>query len=491
MGPRTAIEALNLDQRECGLLTRLGISQAGALYGVLLADPAGVTRLLGRDRPGMERLRQTLAEACPELTGQVAVARACGLGLRRGEAPAVAAPRSLPWRTQGLPKSVDLAKSLMPVRDQGNRPTCVAFAATAMWEHIVQIEEKLEEPFSPQHLYCRCKEEDGFPGGGTHPAVALALLSQDGVCRESVWPYDPLPQADEGQGPVPAPAARDGIRFCCGAGAALVEGWAGVAELRACLAGGAILSGRPVLIGVEIHRTSFFSPWVQRTGEVTLPLPLPGEESEGCHALTVVGYDDGRQAFLVRNSWGAGWAWEHAHPGHCWLPYTYVAEHGIGAWTALTRTEVGLARPVVALPRARSVAAALHRVITGRVLRWAAVLMVLLAWIGWRPLAALVLLGIAGVVASNRTARVWHWIRSRLVAPPAVCGAVCAGSAGTLTRLHLHLHQNGWYFAGAVILALAASPGDWGRVSAGILVALATPAAAVVTTTSNAPASGS
>lgn len=41
---------------------------------------------------------------------------------------------------------------------------------------------------------------------------------------------------------------------------------------------------------------------------------------EGWHAVVITGYDDSKQAFKIKNSWGEGWGDE----GYGWLPYDYV-----------------------------------------------------------------------------------------------------------------------------------------------------------------------
>ncbi len=60
-----------------------------------------------------------------------------------------------------------------------------------------------------------------------------------------------------------------------------------------------------------------------------LPRPGPKEQVQGGHAVCLVGYDDtkvmpdgSKGAFLVRNSWGVGWAFS----GYFWMSYDYVAD---------------------------------------------------------------------------------------------------------------------------------------------------------------------
>ena len=43
----------------------------------------------------------------------------------------------------------------------------------------------------------------------------------------------------------------------------------------------------------------------------------PASGVNGGHCITIVGYDDSEQAWLIRNSWGTGWGME----GYCWFQY--------------------------------------------------------------------------------------------------------------------------------------------------------------------------
>ena len=40
----------------------------------------------------------------------------------------------------------------------------------------------------------------------------------------------------------------------------------------------------------------------------------------GGHAIAAVGYDDDKEYFIVRNSWGTEWG----DNGYCYIPYTYL-----------------------------------------------------------------------------------------------------------------------------------------------------------------------
>jgi C1A family cysteine protease len=62
-------------------------------------------------------------------------------------------------------------------------------------------------------------------------------------------------------------------------------------------------------------------------------VPMPNTDIEnvlGGHCMLVIGYDDERQSFIVRNSWGSNWA----DNGYCYIPYDWFRLYAWDMWTA-------------------------------------------------------------------------------------------------------------------------------------------------------------
>ena len=99
--------------------------------------------------------------------------------------------------------------------------------------------------------------------------------------------------------------------------------------MKTCLA-----QGYPFCVGIAIY-SSFESPAVAQTGVV--PMPSPKDQFLGGHAVDVVGYDDNKKVWIMRNSWGTNWG----QKGYFTLPYSYLLDSKLASdlWV-ITKIEV-------------------------------------------------------------------------------------------------------------------------------------------------------
>lgn len=237
-------------------------------------------------------------------------------------------PNGGPVSFTPLPPSVDLHDRFGPVRDQGQRGTCVAHACTALREFMTG-QQSPQSDFSEQFLYWDCKKHDLIPGEGTFIHVGMNRLEFDGIPVENDWPYNPNPiPGNEGQDPAPADilvkANPNRITSSSGLSATNVDG------LRQALA-----NGSPVAFSVPVY-THWFTEPTHSSGDIRTP--LPGEKVEGGHAMCMVGYEidpdvPGGGYFMVRNSWGTGWASQSAvAPGYARIPFAFINQYGKTAY---------------------------------------------------------------------------------------------------------------------------------------------------------------
>lgn len=234
---------------------------------------------------------------------------------------------------RGLPPSVRLMDQMLPVKNQGERGTCVAFGTVALREFLWGDGTE----FSEQFLYWACKELDGNPDdAGTWVHTAMTALATYGACRAETWPYNPRQDDDnEGQGPPPPEAAEEARQYIM-SHARPVEPRL-VDHYRAVLAGNEDVPSMPVTFATFVFGSWYRSAETHRTGKITMPFDF--EDPIGGHAWCVVGYQDdssvpGGGYFVVRNSWGADWAFDSPEaPGHAMMPYAYIELYALEAYS--------------------------------------------------------------------------------------------------------------------------------------------------------------
>lgn len=143
----------------------------------------------------------------------------------------------------------------------------------------------------------------------------IKSLAKQGVCAESLWPYNIAQFAKK-----PTPACyTQGLQHTISSYQRLST----TDDMRSCLAGGVTF-----VFGFTVYE-SFESATVAKTGNV--PMPRASERTLGGHAVCAVGYDDATKRFICRNSWGIYWG----QKGYFTIPYAYLANRNLSDdfWT--------------------------------------------------------------------------------------------------------------------------------------------------------------
>jgi len=198
---------------------------------------------------------------------------------------------------------VDLRSLLGPVRDQGARPTCLAFAASDT--HAAA--RGVLTPLSCEYAFFQAQKRCGrSPHEGASWYDMLSAIEENGQPIEDQWAYLAAVPVDLSQWTPPSGVdelfGRSHISL-----AAKVD-----------LVRNALNFGSPVLI-VAMLSNSFFAP--SASGVVEAPADERPDPNL-MHALVAVGHGkvNGQPAVLVRNSWGAAWGID----GHAWLTDIYL-----------------------------------------------------------------------------------------------------------------------------------------------------------------------
>lgn len=196
---------------------------------------------------------------------------------------------------------VDLRSQFGDIRDQGQRPTCMAFAAS----DAHSFSRGNNNPLSVEYVYFQAvqrRTNSDRTTGVSFEAISEAL-SINGQPLEADWPYI----ANLGIDDPWTPPKTLGTLFYCNA--TKITG--GVANIYTNLD-----AGRAVVVVMEIS-ISFFS--------ISANTPLPGLTSEprvNTHAVIVVGHGESAsgRCLLIRNSWNTSWG----DGGYAWIHEDYL-----------------------------------------------------------------------------------------------------------------------------------------------------------------------
>lgn len=204
----------------------------------------------------------------------------------------------------GFIVQTDLRPLFGPIRDQGQRPTCLAFAAS-------DLHAALRRPWAPlsceylfYHAQQRAKRK---PHEGALLSTMLDAVRLDGQPHEADWPYLRVLPTDLSLW-APPPGISPLFRRAGDTGRHTVD--AMVSELD---------GGRPL---IALLRLSWSFDWIKPDGIVD---EATGEQPDlnRRHAVIAAGHGEvnGQRAIIVRNSWGEGWG----DGGYGYLTEKYLA----------------------------------------------------------------------------------------------------------------------------------------------------------------------
>jgi Papain family cysteine protease/Domain of unknown function (DUF4384) len=205
-----------------------------------------------------------------------------------------------------LPASVDLSYRLPDPGNQGAASSCTAwataYAARSYYTSAYEARDThdVKNVPSPAFVYNLSWRHDGkgVCGGGSSFSNAVSVLKQ-GAPSLADYPYR---DSDCSAPPRETIAHASDFR---------VQGMHRVDQNRIDDVKGAVARSNPVLISFHDD-----DAWHKHRGAGVFDRVAIDRET-GWHAMTVVGYDDRKQAFRLMNSWGKGWG----DGGYVWVGY--------------------------------------------------------------------------------------------------------------------------------------------------------------------------
>lgn len=219
-----------------------------------------------------------------------------------------------------LQEKVDLRKYMTKVEDQSQSNSCAANAVAGAYEYLAKRAAMTNGDevgdISRLSIYYVGRKRDQQRWGesvlnqpkdeGMTLGSAIEAVQQKGACLASTWPFN----LDK----VNAMPSEE----CLDEAYNYKVGLAKEIPLDLDAMRQALADGFPIIFGLKLTQ-AFFSP---KNGQIETPdLSDPQSASHGLHAMLIVGYNDRKKVFIVRNSWGKSWG----EDGYAYLPYDYGA----------------------------------------------------------------------------------------------------------------------------------------------------------------------
>ena len=180
-----------------------------------------------------------------------------------------------------LPIAINYSSDIPPIRDQGKQGSCACHTGATIKEYQERKNVNFLGYMSHQFLY---NHRHNFDKEGMSGREVMKTLQKVGICPEVKFPESSDKRLSQISPDVFDCAERYRIKH-----------YARI-ETREELKNSLVRNG-PCYISLPYygHSSKF---WRSSS---------PDQERKGNHAVTVVGYDDEKQVFILRNSWGKNW----------------------------------------------------------------------------------------------------------------------------------------------------------------------------------------
>ena len=214
-------------------------------------------------------------------------------------------------KTAKLPSISEIpVANFSPIENQRTLGSCTANAAASLVEYMQKKSKNTYIDASRLFLYKVTRKLMGEVGDtGAYLRDTMKAMRIFGALPEEYWPYT-ISTFDQ---------EPTSFQY------AIASNFKSVSYFRVDQAG---MGPEDILLDIKkrIHKkiplmfgfTCFSS--LNTVTDGNIPFPESGEKIIGGHAVTLIGYNDERKAFKIRNSWGEAWG----DKGYGYLPYGYL-----------------------------------------------------------------------------------------------------------------------------------------------------------------------
>lgn len=228
--------------------------------------------------------------------------------------------RDLPYkmmvrRAVPVPRLVDLRPKMSVVENQLSTGSCTANSAVSCIEYLDNREDGKYIDKSRLYVYYNTRDLEGttHEDAGATLRDTIKSLVKWGACPEQGWrgwPYDEAKALVKPSFWCYWWARRRGM---IKEYRKIIEN--DVQDMKECLA-----QGYPFIFGFMVTDAFMNDHNLALTG--AMKMPQGTEKIVGGHAVCAAGYDDNRQAFIIRNSWGTEWG----DDGYFYMPYAFIKD---------------------------------------------------------------------------------------------------------------------------------------------------------------------
>jgi len=211
--------------------------------------------------------------------------------------------------TISFPEKFDLKAYCTPIKNQLNIGSCTAFSILGAYEIFRKRDFKENVDTSELFTYYNARLYQGWENDdrGAYLRDACKSALNDGICLEEVYPYIISKYRDK-----PYMLAYISARFL------RLKGFyrcSTIDEIKQ-----ALIHGWVVVFGMRVYSNYlYYRGGVYKSIQGSL---------KGGHAQAIIGWDDKKNAFLVRNSWSTSWG----EDGYAWIDYDLLKQNLQDAW---------------------------------------------------------------------------------------------------------------------------------------------------------------